>query len=55
VENADLLELNLRTGQAKKLTKDISIMERPVSEILLSILEAGGVEPYTLRRLGVCR
>jgi 3-isopropylmalate/(R)-2-methylmalate dehydratase small subunit len=55
VENGDLLELDLRTGRAKNLTRDLSMMERPTPEILLSILEAGGVESYTLRRLGVCR
>jgi 3-isopropylmalate/(R)-2-methylmalate dehydratase small subunit len=55
VENGDLLEFDLRTGRANNLTKNLSIMERPAPEIILSILEAGGVEPYTLGRLGFCR
>ena len=52
VDSGDLLEFDLRTGRARNLTRDISIMELSAPEILLSILEAGGVEAYTLRRLG---
>lgn len=53
VETGDLLELNLRTGHGVNITKNVPISETPAPSILLSILEAGGLEAYTLRRIGV--
>lgn len=53
LNTGDEIELNPRTGEARILNRNITIKAEPVSEVLLSIVEAGGLEPYTLRRMGV--
>lgn len=53
LQTGDMLELNASTGEAKVTNRGIIIKTKPASEVILSILDAGGLEPYTLRRLGV--
>lgn len=53
VETGDLLELDLRATEAKNLTRNIRIKVAPTPEGIIAILEAGGLEDYTMHRLGV--
>ncbi|OCK57401.1 hypothetical protein [Bradyrhizobium sp. LMTR 3] len=51
VESGDLLELNLRTGKGNVLNRSVAISLVPAPQVLLSILAAGGLKPYTLQKL----
>lgn len=51
VEWGDLLELDLRTGNGNVLNRGIAIDVEPIPEVFLKILAAGGLKPYTLRKL----
>jgi 3-isopropylmalate/(R)-2-methylmalate dehydratase small subunit len=53
VETGDLLELDLSATEAKNLTRGITIKVKPTPDVIISVLEAGSLERYTLRRLGV--
>jgi len=52
VETGDLLEFDMRTGQAKNLTTGKSMMFKSAPEVILDILDAGGNVPWALRRVG---
>lgn len=52
VENGDVLEINLKTGEAKNLTSGKSMQFKAVSQIILDILDAGGSDKWALRRVG---
>ncbi len=53
VETGDVLALDLRSGEAKNLTRGTSSMGAAVDEGLLALIEAGGIAPYTAKRLGI--
>jgi len=51
VENGDILEINFKTGEAKNLTSGSKMNFKPVSEIILDILAAGGSDNWALQRV----
>ncbi|MCK1353264.1 hypothetical protein IVB56_19730 [Bradyrhizobium sp. CW7] len=51
LESGDLLELNLRTGKGSVVNRGVAISVEPAPQIFLSILEAGGLKPYTQQKL----
>jgi 3-isopropylmalate/(R)-2-methylmalate dehydratase small subunit len=50
-ETGDELEVDLRKGEAKNLTTGASIQITPLPEMIVEILEAGGLEQFAIRRL----
>ena len=52
VETGDRLELDLATGNAKNITTGKTLWFKPVSPVILEILEAGGSTNWGLRRIG---
>lgn len=55
VETGDIVEMELRTGKANVLNRGLEISVGSTPQVLLSILEAGGLKPYTLQRLSKAR
>jgi 3-isopropylmalate/(R)-2-methylmalate dehydratase small subunit len=51
VATGDLIEVDLRRGTSKNATRDIIVNHPPVSTLLLAIVEAGGLQAYTLQQL----
>ncbi|MET4323946.1 hypothetical protein [Bradyrhizobium sp. RT5a] len=51
VESGDLLELDLKTGKGNVVNRAVAISVAPAPQVFLSILEAGGLKPYTLQKL----
>jgi 3-isopropylmalate dehydratase small subunit len=43
LEDGDVLKLNLRTGQIRNLTKDITIESEPFSDVQMEIYQNGGL------------
>jgi 3-isopropylmalate/(R)-2-methylmalate dehydratase small subunit len=52
VQSGDRLELDLETGMATNLTTGRSAQFKPVSRIILDILDAGGSNNWALIRVG---
>lgn len=52
VETGNLLELDLGASECKNLTRGTTIRVAPTLQGIIALLEAGGLAPYTLRRLG---
>ena len=50
--DGDRVEIDLQGGAATNLTTDKTIRFRPLSPIVLDILDAGGSEAWALRRVG---
>jgi 3-isopropylmalate/(R)-2-methylmalate dehydratase small subunit len=50
VEDGDLLEIDLREGLVKNLTKGEAFKFAPFTPFAMEILEAGGLLPYVLRQ-----
>ena len=55
VAQGDQLELDLGRGSARNVTAGTSMALKPVSQIILDILAAGGSEPWALGRVGADR
>ncbi len=53
VESGDELELDLRATVARNLTQDREFKVHPTPAGIIEILEAGGLEKITIRRLGL--
>lgn len=51
VETGDLLELDLSAAEAANHTRNSTIKVRPSPEGIVAILDAGGLERYTIARL----
>lgn len=51
VESGDVLELDLSTGKGNVLNRAVTISVEPTPQVFLSILAAGGLKPYTLKKL----
>lgn len=51
VAQGDRLEVDLATGEARNLTTGAEARFPPVSPIIVDILDAGGSEPWALRRV----
>jgi len=47
----DILEIDLSAGRIKNVTKGLSFTARPYPAFMMGIVEAGGLIPYTMRRL----
>jgi 3-isopropylmalate/(R)-2-methylmalate dehydratase small subunit len=52
VENGDRLELDLSGGKATNVTTGKTMEFKPISPVILEILEAGGSTNWGLRRVG---
>jgi 3-isopropylmalate/(R)-2-methylmalate dehydratase small subunit len=53
VEPGDELELDVRATTARNLTQGVTFTVRPTPEGIIDILEAGGLEEFTMKRLGL--
>jgi len=53
IESGDELELDLAAGTIKDLTRGTSYQAQPFPQLLQDIIAAGGLIPYTRRRLGI--
>lgn len=51
VETGDEIELNLRAGRVRNLTRDRVITVQSMPQMIIDILESGGLEAYAVRRL----
>ena len=51
VDDGDLLRIDLRTGHARNVTTGSAKAFRPVSGIIIQIIEAGGSRDWALRRV----
>ncbi len=52
VSDGDELHADLTTGEVRNLTTGIGATFPPVAPLILDILDAGGSEPWALRRVG---
>ena len=52
VESGDRLELDLSAGRATNLTTGRTLEFKPISPVIIEILEAGGSTNWGLRRIG---
>jgi 3-isopropylmalate/(R)-2-methylmalate dehydratase small subunit len=52
VETGDRLEIDLTTGAARNLTSGKTAQFKPVSQVILDIIDAGGSIGWALRRTG---
>lgn len=50
IEEGDELEVDLSTGTIKNLTKGIEIKAKPLPEIMISILNEGGLVEYVRKK-----
>ena len=46
IDHGDELEVDLKKGEIKNLTKGIVIKTSPIPDVMLKILEEGGIVPY---------
>jgi 3-isopropylmalate/(R)-2-methylmalate dehydratase small subunit len=51
VETGDELEVNLKTGKIRNLTKDKEVNGTPVAGFVMDVAEAGGLIPYIRQRI----
>ena len=47
----DILEIDLSEGRISNVTRGLSFTARPYPTFMMGIVEAGGLIPYTMRRL----
>lgn len=52
-EDGDEIEFDLRTGQVRNLTRDLTLHGRPYTEEMLEILKHGGLMGVLRRRFGL--
>ena len=53
VEEGDILSVDVLSGTIENKTKGIVIKARPLPKLALEIINAGGLVPYTRKKLGV--
>lgn len=55
VKKGDELQINLTTGEVRNITTGTSIKVKPMAQIVLNIVEAGGMDGYVKQRLPTLR
>ena len=53
VETGDVLELDCRATTARNMTRATHFAVTPTPDGIVEILQAGGISPYTAKRLGI--
>jgi 3-isopropylmalate/(R)-2-methylmalate dehydratase small subunit len=51
VESGDELEIDLSSGAARNITRAAELKVNPFPPMIVELLEAGGLEPYAVRKL----
>ena len=52
INDGDILEIDLKTGEVDNLTRKTKLYVNPIPDIMLHILEEGGLVPYIKKHKG---
>ena len=52
INDGDILEIDLKTGEVDNLTRKTKLYVNPIPDIMLHILEEGGLVPYIQKHKG---
>jgi 3-isopropylmalate/(R)-2-methylmalate dehydratase small subunit len=52
IEAGDIVEVDLAVGQIKDVTKGKTYTAKPYPEFMMGIINAGGLVPYTMKKIG---
>jgi 3-isopropylmalate/(R)-2-methylmalate dehydratase small subunit len=52
IEAGDIVEVDLAAGQIKDVTKGKTYIAKPYPEFMMGIINAGGLVPYTMKKIG---
>ncbi|MFC1899819.1 3-isopropylmalate dehydratase small subunit [Chloroflexota bacterium] len=50
-DSSDTLEIDLKNGKIKNITKDLTFIAKPYPEFMAGLIEAGGLTEYTKQRI----